>query len=166
MKRSQLGTVALMPSERLLRPENELDVNLDVDFVALAARLRSSGAEVVAVLLEGPAFRCPESVGLSKEFQRLGAEVFWVQAPFQMLVKCFSNASEGLSFKVKWFRFRTPLMRAVMHYGHRGKVEPIVKERHLNDIFYTPQLRHRHSSALDCASESLCLMTLENEYVV
>lgn len=80
-----------MPSERLLRPENELDVNLDVDFVALAARLRSSGAEVVAVLLEGPAFRCPESVGLSKEFQRLGAEVFWVQAPLQMLCECFSR---------------------------------------------------------------------------
>ena len=29
---------------------------------------------------EGPAFRCPESVALSKDFQRYGARVFWVEA--------------------------------------------------------------------------------------
>ncbi|CAE7331907.1 ASB2 [Symbiodinium microadriaticum] len=36
-------------------------------------------ARVLAVLLEGPAFRCPESVGLAEEFRAAHAEVFWVQ---------------------------------------------------------------------------------------
>ena len=29
---------------------------------------------------EGPAFRCPESVALAADFEREGAEVFWVEA--------------------------------------------------------------------------------------
>eukprot|EP00435_Cladocopium_sp_Y103_P021422 s269_g5.t1 len=101
--------VALLPSEREGRPWNGRDVNMDVDFVALVKFLRSKGAEeLLMVLLEGPAFRCPESVALSKDFVRYGAEVFWVE--------------------VKWFGFRTPLMRAVLQHGSAGRVEHIPKD--------------------------------------
>eukprot|EP00913_Durusdinium_trenchii_P014740 g13827.t2 len=106
--------VALMPSERAGRPESPHDANMDVDFVELVQWLLGTDAEVLAVLLEGPAFRCPESVGLSKQFARLGAEVFWVE--------------------VKWFGFRSPLMRAVLEppqpasAGVGGFVESIPEE--------------------------------------
>ncbi|CAE8585423.1 unnamed protein product, partial [Polarella glacialis] len=84
-------------------------VNVDVDFVQLAKQLRSVGQEVMAVLLEGPAFRCPESVALSKAFEEIGVDVFWVG--------------------VEWFEFRRPLMKAVLNpeLGECGFVEVIAE---------------------------------------
>ncbi|CAE8581481.1 unnamed protein product, partial [Polarella glacialis] len=93
---SGANLVALMPSEKDNRPRRaDAGVNVDVDFVQLAKQLRSVGQEVIAVLLEGPAFRCPESVALSKAFEEIGVDVFWVG--------------------VEWFEFRRPLMKAVLN---------------------------------------------------
>eukprot|EP00439_Symbiodinium_sp_Y106_P029640 s2061_g3.t1 len=106
-----ISCVALMPSERVGRPASPEDANMDVDFVQLAHLLVSGPrARVLAVLLEGQAFRCPESVGLAEEFRSAHAEVFWVE--------------------VRWFGFRTPRMRAVLppKPGADGRVEPIEED--------------------------------------
>eukprot|EP00434_Breviolum_minutum_P000940 symbB.v1.2.000827.t1/scaffold49.1/size384103/11 len=90
--------VALMPSERVGRPESDVEVNMDVDFVELVKHLRQQGAEeILTVLLEGPAFRCPESVALAADFEREGAAVFLGRGGMVWLSTSFDASHLGIT---------------------------------------------------------------------